>query len=696
MNIRALTRAFYPRLEELPAQQRAQASAYVLIMLIYAPFALGGLIWLGVSTQVAALRTFLPQLIYLGTLVTFLHISGGAMLYFVTSDGSVLRQGRVFWPEIAVASMLVMGPAAIWPGLLVMLAYAASLLWRQPGSLRRGRIVAMYLYNLGAGSGLMLCGLAIYDALGGLIPMPGLGWESVWRAGLADLAIAGLSIVFKLPFEYLNYIWPMRGESGQRGDPARREWRRFTLLISGSRFLTMPVVVMAAGLYGQAGPWAYVAFTLMIAAVAWLGNRFSAVMENLRARSRELVELEALGEAIIRGEPDASDLPELLRAHVPDMLLFCDVEIRLFPDQTLLLHPSDWAGPSEALWGWEQERLTTASFKPGETRPWIDAAVGWGSIVTPIIDASQGSGYQQVIGRIYARRQESARSIAELAPTLEALADRIAATLYSAQVFAENVALQRTQQEVLLAGTIQSSFLPSQVPQFEGWELAAALASALETSGDFFDLIPLPEGLLAIVVADVADKGLGAALFMALTRTLLRTYVIDTASTNLQLCIDNPHEILHRVNRRILSDTHNDLFVTAFFGLINTRSGELTYANAGHNPPYIYRADPARLPEALGRTGLPLGMFDDAQWECARAQLHPGDVLLLYSDGLTDALSEKREAFGIARVHRVVKDHHREHAAHIQAALIDAVGVFVGSAPQTDDLTLMVIHRAGG
>jgi serine phosphatase RsbU (regulator of sigma subunit) len=147
-------------------------------------------------------------------------------------------------------------------------------------------------------------------------------------------------------------------------------------------------------------------------------------------------------------------------------------------------------------------------------------------------------------------------------------------------------------------------------------------------------------------VADVADKGTGAALYMALSRTLIRTYAVEY--------VEHPERALAAANRRILSDAHADLFVTVFYGVLDPASGQLAYCNAGHNPPYVLRGQSCEV-LALRRTGMPLGILEEASWEPQQIQLDPGDALLLYSDGITEAQNAAGELFGEARLLEAVQ-----------------------------------------
>ncbi|MGD9029574.1 MAG: PP2C family protein-serine/threonine phosphatase [Anaerolineae bacterium] len=244
---------------------------------------------------------------------------------------------------------------------------------------------------------------------------------------------------------------------------------------------------------------------------------------------------------------------------------------------------------------------------------------------------------------------------------------------------------QKVGQELALAGEIQSSFLPEVVPEVPGWQLAAALEPARDTAGDFYDFIPLPDGRLGLLVADVADKGMGAALYMALSRTLIRTYAAEYQA--------QPDLVLDAVNSRILLDTRASLFVTIFYGILDPTDGTLTYCNAGHNPPYLLRAGDKDAIQGLDRTGMPLGVYADVTWERRAVPLAPGDVLVLYTDGITEAQNGQEVFFGKERLLEIAKANVGRSAREIQDVLLAAVHEFVGEAPQFDDITLMVLVR---
>jgi sigma-B regulation protein RsbU (phosphoserine phosphatase) len=172
---------------------------------------------------------------------------------------------------------------------------------------------------------------------------------------------------------------------------------------------------------------------------------------------------------------------------------------------------------------------------------------------------------------------------------------------------------------------------------------------------------------------------------MALCRTLIRTYAVEYDT--------QPELVFGAANRRILLDTHSKLFVTLFYGVLEPRTGLLTYCNAGHNPPYLLRDQNKGPVQALRRTGMPLGIFEDVSWEQNSVQLAPGDVLVLYTDGIPEAQDRQEAFFGEKRLQEIVQSNLGRSAQEIQDALLAEVRRFRGDASQNDDITLMVVVR---
>lgn len=241
--------------------------------------------------------------------------------------------------------------------------------------------------------------------------------------------------------------------------------------------------------------------------------------------------------------------------------------------------------------------------------------------------------------------------------------------------------------ELALAGEVQASFLPRRLPHVDGWQLSVTLEPARETSGDFYDVNLLPNGRLGILVADVVEKGVGAALFMALSWILIRTYAAEYPA--------QPERVLSTVNRRILEDTNANQFVTAFYGILDPATGALAYCNAGHCPPCLVSAQDGENAQRLSRTGLPLGIFADRTWEQRSVRLDPGDVLVLYTDGITEARSECETFYGEERLLETVKSNLGRPAGDIRDAVMTDLHLFVENAPnaQRDDIALAVVVR---
>ena len=283
------------------------------------------------------------------------------------------------------------------------------------------------------------------------------------------------------------------------------------------------------------------------------------------------------------------------------------------------------------------------------------------------------------------------RSTQRLMTILSGIAGQAAIAVENDRLLREAAEQERMRKELEVARRIQTSFLPESCPPVPGWELAALWRSAREVSGDFYDFIPLPvrledegtEGRMGLVVADVADKGVPAALFMALSRTLLRTVSIDGRS---------PSDAISRTNDLILADARSDLFVTMFYAILQPRSGKIAYVNAGHMPPLVVRTDRGTI-EELRVPGMALGILPNERFGEYTSHLEHGDALILYTDGVTDAMNTAQESFGLDRLKELLRDHRRESAQVLVHTINDAVAAFVGEATQFDDFTLVVARR---
>jgi serine phosphatase RsbU (regulator of sigma subunit) len=239
---------------------------------------------------------------------------------------------------------------------------------------------------------------------------------------------------------------------------------------------------------------------------------------------------------------------------------------------------------------------------------------------------------------------------------------------------------ERIEQELRTAQAIQHAFLPKEVPELPGWQLAPYYKPAREVGGDFYDFLPFENGSLGLVIGDVTGKGVPAALVMATVHTMLRAAAQETSS---------PGDVLARVNDLLAAEIPQGMFVTCFYALLDPRSGHLCYANAGHEPPYRQQAGKA---SELLATGMPLGMLPGSRYEEQEATLAPGESLLFFSDGLVEAHNSNREMFGLPRLQSLL-------AAHADGSpLIDFVRDelqrFTGEDwEQEDDVTLLMVRR---
>ncbi len=313
------------------------------------------------------------------------------------------------------------------------------------------------------------------------------------------------------------------------------------------------------------------------------------------------------------------------------------------------------------------------------------------------------------LGVIYVdNRLQAGLFSAEDLELLTAIATTAAAAIENARLYKVAVQAGRMERELQVAREVQTSFLPRYTPQVTGWEFAAVWQPAREVAGDFYDFIPIrpaprvepplgsaaPAGppqaaapRLGIVIADVSDKGMPAALFMVLSRSTVRASVAQGLP---------PREGITQANRLICADADSGMFVSLFYGQLDPASGELTYVNAGHNPPLLLRGEICAAPDEglcplaeafteLTRTGMVLGIEETAPYDEARVCLGSGDLLVLYTDGLTEMIDAQEQEFGLERLKRLILDHRAAPAAELASVLTQAVTTWAGSSPPDAD-----------
>jgi serine phosphatase RsbU (regulator of sigma subunit) len=271
-----------------------------------------------------------------------------------------------------------------------------------------------------------------------------------------------------------------------------------------------------------------------------------------------------------------------------------------------------------------------------------------------------------------------------LLPVVEALSQQLARGMSLVLGRVNRPAQHNLAQQLAAAAKIQSDLLPARVPNLHGWEFSARLEPALETSGDFYDVITLPNNHWGLVIADVSDKGMGAALFMALSSTLIRTYAKQYPTL--------PALSISTVNERILSDSRSGMFVTAFYAVLEPNTGRLRYVNAGHNPPILISNQKGKGIDRLQSTGMALGVMGEMIWKQKVARMLPGDLLVMYTDGVTDAQDPHGQFYGEQRLLQVIRRCNCS-AQETLDVILDDLDHFTGGMPQADDVTLLVVRR---
>ena len=675
----------WPDFESLAEPDRLSLLRELFGTLYGLPFVALAVVWLIAATDLNMLREQWPVLL----LILGLSVLAGRLSFFqitVGQDGNYDYNGSSLEIVIVMSAMLLFGPTAVWVPLWGRLIDYVIDRPRSPSRYQQWNRIRNLVFNLGASIVGLLLTLLIYQGLGGQFPLSELTLAAAWPAFLA--------VLFWLPWEGLFILsFGILLAHFQLASPFQLEDRtgfgkrmfNFFLVAQSPAFFG----IIAAATYTQLGLFAYLFLMGGVLLTSLLARRLSQQAMLSQQRSREVTQLEQLGRAIIAAPVDASTLPQVLADHIPRMFGYHQVEIRLFSGSTLLQLPEDRSSMMQEIWDWLQSNPKSHYFAPGETLPWTKKVAPFPLYISPILSTEK----VEPLGGICLTldRLHFEETVLDLGPALQVLAAQIASTLHQADVQTQTLAHQKVVQELGFAWQIQASFLPDALPQIEGWQLTATLNPCKVTSGDFYDVIALPNGRLGILIADVADKGLGAALFMALSRTLMRTYALEHQT--------RPELVLQLTNQRILSDTHNDMFVTVFYGILDLNSGHLTYANAGHNPPYLFKAWPAInsqelvQPQGLRNTGMPLGILEEARWEAKSVILNHGDTLLMYTDGITEAQNLQDEFFGENRLVEASQNNLNTTVLAIQDAVMDAVAQFSDPGAQCDDETLVIIKR---
>ncbi len=301
------------------------------------------------------------------------------------------------------------------------------------------------------------------------------------------------------------------------------------------------------------------------------------------------------------------------------------------------------------------------------------------TIVNPIICLLKGAkaiGAGDLEARVKVNSKDELETLAE---SFNKMAENLQEQM--AELKRTTAEKERLEKELEIAKGIQQSFLPEKEPEIPGIDIAASNLPAKEVGGDFYDFIPIAMDKWGLTIADVSGKGVPAALFMALSRTLVRAST--TGNPNIR-------DGIEKANDLICSDAKSGMFVTLFYAILDAKKKTLKYVNAGHNPPMLLR-QPSGGILLLKADGIALGVMGGIQLEEAQVELEKGDIITLFTDGVTEAINEEEEQFGQQRLREIIEANKNLPAKEIIQKIQQAVDAFSGSQPQFDDLTLMII-----
>lgn len=673
-----LAKKLRPDLDSYSGQQRMSATADVLTLVYTAPMAIIGLAWLIAVSDWESIRThgstyiLLAVILYIFNRLRFFFITEIRAGGYANSDGAI--DGIAVW-----AAILILGPTALWLKVIWDVLIFTTSINRERTSQsywNRGR---MFCADLSSDLLATLIALTVYRLIGGEFPISGISIGAIAPAFLAIIVqFVGTVLVYS---GYIAYVvWSLKNVLHTPTQPVIS----FFILALSLPALANPFGILAAGIFISAGPWEFVYIMMGLILVAVLARRLSQAAEYSRQQSSQIEQLEKLGRAILDAPPNGSELAEVLKRHVSSM--FAAQVILIWTESTgvLIQEPVTSLFNRETAWDWLRVKNEAFVSMPGKRLPWDPTiSLSGPMILCPIKDVETN----QPIGEVFVELQTlnipwDARALRRQLPAVQSLAAQVASAIHQSTVYARSLAMERTLQELSLAQSIQASFLPASIPHIPGWQLAATLEPAHQISGDFYDFINFPDGKLGFLIADVADKGLGSALYMALSNTLIRTFANEFHT--------DPAMVLKTANQHILRNARANLFVTVFFAVLDPTTGLVRYANAGHNPPFLLGNNGI---QTLKNTGMPLGIDEENDWTQDEIVILPGEVLFLYTDGVTDAQNNAGEFIGRKLILNAFQMNIGKSVVEVQQSILDRVHRFVGDAPRFDDLTLVLIGR---
>jgi len=262
------------------------------------------------------------------------------------------------------------------------------------------------------------------------------------------------------------------------------------------------------------------------------------------------------------------------------------------------------------------------------------------------------------------------------------IASQSAQIIENSRLYEEEKEYLILKEEMKVATNIQNNLLPDKNPEIPGYEVAAFNIPAKEVGGDYYDFIELDEEHLGFCIGDITGKGMPAALLMANLQASLRSQALINKETN--ICVQNINKLLYR-------NTEASKFATLFYGMLDYKTHNICYCNAGHDQPLIFRKK--EMHSKLKVTGMLLGVVDEAEYRCENITLEPDDIVVIYTDGITEAMNKNSEEFGLDRTVKCIGSHADSSASDILQQIYDEVSVHSGGIQQSDDITIMVIKR---
>ncbi len=268
---------------------------------------------------------------------------------------------------------------------------------------------------------------------------------------------------------------------------------------------------------------------------------------------------------------------------------------------------------------------------------------------------------------------------------LEAFSDHAALAIENAKLHKTQLEQERVEKELQIAASIQQRLLPKSLPQLHEYEIAAVAQPCRTVGGDWYDIVPLDDHRYAFVMADVSGKGIPASLLVSTLHASFRAYIEN------RMPLD---ALVKKLNTVVYENTTPERFITFFIMTLDTAAHTISFVNAGHNSPLLYRKGSGF--SELGASGLPLGMMEDSTYALASVNFENDAVIVLYTDGVTEAMNKAEDLYGEERFRTMIEQCSAQSASALQGSILDDVRSFVGTEPASDDLTLLVAKRING